>query len=187
MLTLNESIISVIVLVSATTISFFLKEQFQKFLDYRKLKRKLNRIAPLQTSRALVLYEKEIYRLTDIDSQGIILEGDTQTIFIPIKKALDNILFLPVKEYEKAKEKKEKEELEKMKKAMREMGDLMIEEMMPKLYEKMKGLIVEDVLMEEGDISIAMGMKITTFLKNEGIELKKIDKKPKKEEKSGGS
>jgi len=174
-LTWQQIAISIITLVGTTALTFFLKDLLQRYLYYRKLRSKLDNIAGV---RASVLYENLEYKIITIDQQGIVLKSDLQTIFIPIKKALENILVIPGDYYEKVKEGMEQELHMKMKARVLDMMDDMMDQMLPKMFAKIKEQLTLEMMEDETELSMVVGMKITKILQDEGMELKKV-KKPK--------
>ena len=117
-----EIIISIIVVIITTAITFFLKDQLQRYLDYKKLKAKLANVAGVA---AYVIYGGNRYRIGAIDRHGILLESDAENIFIPINRALENTVTIPSDDYDQIKRKVEEDEHEKVKARMLDAMDSM--------------------------------------------------------------
>ena len=97
-----EMVISIVTLVVATAITFYIKDWYQKRAEYIKLKDKIDKIAG---KGAKVIYsesqDRDLYTIESIDSDGLVLKSKVQTIFLPIKKVLESEIILPVDDYEK--------------------------------------------------------------------------------------
>lgn len=98
-MTWDQLLISIASLVGTTAVTSFLTDHIQRQLDYRKLRAKLDNFAGLQ---AVVLFGDTKYRIQSIDRHGIVMQNELQTIFVPIKKALDNVIALPSDSYDTA-------------------------------------------------------------------------------------
>jgi hypothetical protein len=96
-MTWDQLLISIASLVGTTAVTSFLTDHIQRQLDYRKLRAKLDNFAGLQ---AVVLFGDTKYRIQSIDRHGIVMQNELQTIFVPIKKALDNVIALPSDSYD---------------------------------------------------------------------------------------
>ena len=176
--TWQQIVIAVASLVGTTAITFFLKDMLQQYIEYRKLKAKLDSVAG---RRAVVIYQGEKYRIESTDRQGLILRNELQTVFIPIKRALDNILTLPSTEYDQVLLRNELRQHEKMKAHMLDSADAMIDQMAPKMIDIMKREMLDALMEDKTELSMAIGFKITKFFEQEGIELKQLEgKQPKK-------
>jgi hypothetical protein len=98
-MTWDQLLISIASLVGTTAMTSYLTDHIQRQLDYRKLKSKLDNFAGLQ---AVVLFGDTKYRIQSIDRHGIVMQNELQTIFVPIKRALDNVIALPSDSYDAA-------------------------------------------------------------------------------------
>lgn len=98
-MTWDQLLISIASLVGTTAMTSYLTDHIQRQLDYRKLRSKLDNFAGLQ---AVVLFGDTKYRIQSIDRHGIVMQNELQTIFVPIKKALDNVIALPSDTYDAA-------------------------------------------------------------------------------------
>ena len=99
----------------SSVLTFFLKDQLQRYIDYRKLRSKLDKIAGVGLP---VIYKDDQYKINNIDRQGVLLINDLQTIFIPINKALDNILFFLMIAMKNFKKRRNKNSMKKRRKIL---------------------------------------------------------------------
>ena len=167
---LSELIIGIIILIGTTAITFYLKDYLQSQQEYKQLRKKLERIAG---KNAKILFDTgtgigkglQEFKIEDIDKLGITLKNDLQTIFVPSKKLLQTEMILPGDRYEQKKK-------EMIKKEMDSVLDAMIPGMFERMVPAMKDIIAQDMLEEEGEISVVLGMKIAKVLQEEGITKK---------------
>lgn len=145
-MTWDQLVISIASLVGTTAITSFLTDRIQLHLDYRKLKAKLDNFAGLQ---AVVLYDDTKYRIQSIDRHGIVLQNELQTLFIPIKKALDNIIALPSDHYEPTRSRGTQEVNTSKEEQVTQMMDEMIEQRFSALLARVKQDFVSEYMPEE--------------------------------------
>ena len=169
-LTFQQLLLWLLSLVGTTAITLFLKDRLEKYLDYRHLKTKLDSIAGLQ---ATVLFENAKYRIQSIDKRGMVVRNDLQTVFIPIRKVLENIFVLPNDAYDTVKKRLADEEHQLMKARMFDMMDDLFNQMFPKMFSAIEESIRTDLLADKTELSFAIGVKLTKLLEDEGIEIKK--------------
>ena len=168
-------IISIVTVVISTGVTFYVKDYLQKWSDYNKLRKKLEKIAG---KHARVLYSPghganigmgpQLFEIIDSDTQGITLRNELQTVFIPATKLIQSEMTLPCDDFENAK-------VSKMKKEFENMAEAMFPAMFNKMFPALKEAIEFDFLEEEGEFSAVMGFKIQKILKDEGYEIKKIE------------
>ena len=145
-MTWDQLAISIASLVGTTAITSFLTDRIQLHLDYRKLKAKLDNFAGLQ---AVVLYDDTKYRIQSIDRHGIVLQNELQTLFIPIKKALDNIIALPSDHYDPTRLRGAQEANPSKEEQVTQMMDEMIEQRFSALLARVKQDFVSEFMPEE--------------------------------------
>jgi hypothetical protein len=177
-------LIFLISLVTTVAITFYLKDYLQSKNEYRKLRKKLEKVAGKNST---IIYATTIggfgashlYKIYDIDDNGITLHNDMQTIFVPAKKLLQSEMIVPCEEYEKVK-------MLKMKKDMEDMMDnfipAMFDKLFPAILNAMKNNFMEELIEEEGEVNAVIGFKIQKILSEEGYEIKKTRQIAKKSE-----
>lgn len=166
-------ILYIIIGVISVAVGFYIKDYLQRRSDHAKLRTQLETFAG---KGAPILYSvgssgmlsiPQLYTIKDHDNCGIYLKNDLHTIFIPASKITQSEIILPCENYEKAKLMKMKEELEKT-----------LEVMMPVLFNKMfpamMDAIKDQIIEEDGEIGVLMGVKVQQVLKEEGYEIKKV-------------
>ena len=143
----QEVAITIIVGAISVAISFYIKDFLMQKAQYRKLRKKLEKVAG---RNANVLYgENEMFKIKDFDEDGVTLENDLKTIFIPIGMLLQNETILPSTNYSKImKEKKEEESQEKIME-MRAVYESSLPSMMSSLKEYKKNNGDDDDDMQE--------------------------------------
>ena len=173
-----EIVIAIVSLVVAAAITFYIKDWYQKRRDYNQLIEKINKIAG---KGAKVIYAvpgigSDLYKIESIDSSGIFLKSEVQSIFLPIKKVLESEIILPADDYLHQKK-------EKMKKDFEEVADtifpVMFDKMFPPMLEAIQTNFI-DKLEPGGEIDAIIGVRITKALKDHGLEIKQIESKDKK-------
>jgi hypothetical protein len=193
----QEILITIIAGAIGVAIAFYIKEFLQRKHQYRRLRNKLEKIAG---KNARIIYEgDEIFKIAEIDENGVTLTSELKTLFIPTAKLLQTEIVLPSDEYDEIIErrKKEKEEeknkimVEALQRTMPSLADTFLKE-----YEKesqqirdlLKQVIEKASIGSEGDvlerlISIlinlgalqppdpaqVLGMKLARILTDEGI------------------
>jgi hypothetical protein len=145
-MTWDQLAISIASLVGTTAITSFLTDRIQLHLDYRKLKAKLDNFAGLQ---AVVLYDDNKYRIQSIDRHGIVLQNELQTLFIPLKKALDNIIALPSDHYETNRGRHNPETSAQQDVQVTQMMDEMIEQRFSALLARVKQDFVSEFMPQD--------------------------------------
>lgn len=169
-------LISILIAAITFTVTFYLKEYFQKKLNYKKFKNKLDDIAG---KRAVVLYlidgmnQPELFEIIDIDKSGVILKNDLHTVYVPVSHIINREIILPCNEYQKAKLEKTKSEMQMM---FKEIMPVAFDEMFPPMMKAIKENFIDEILEEEGEVSAVVGIKIQKVLSEEGYEIRKIEK-----------
>lgn len=166
---------SVVASVTVTGLTFYLKEYLQGRSDYGKVKQKLAEIAG---KGAKVVYSvgsglgmgAQVYRIEDFDREGVTLRNEVQTVFVPASKLVQSDWIIPSEKYEEAKLAIGKQDVSNM-----------LDAMFPAMLERMKQGIEEAMLSEGGDLSAVIGVKVRKALKEEGLEIKQIRERGKKE------
>lgn len=176
---MNFGYLDLIITISTTVVSvgitFYLKDFLQKRLEYKKLRSKLEAIAG---KNATIVYTGvganiggNLYKIIDIDQNGVTLENRVQTIFLPPAKLLLSEMILPADNYKELKEDYEKKELERVSEAM-----------FQPMFDKMKESFEHDLKADEGELSSTVEIKVIKTLKEQGIitqvstaELKRLE------------
>jgi hypothetical protein len=175
-------IISIITAIVTFAIIFYLKDFLQRRSNFIKLKNKLERIAG---KGAPVIYSPgtgigfgpQLFKIKNFDVDGILLENEMHTVFIPAAKLINTEMIVPTDDYDNMRKKK-------LKKDFDEIADAMIPVMFQKMIPAIKDIMANELLGDEGEIGIALGMKFEKLIKEEGLEIKKLNKKnPKEDEK----
>lgn len=172
-----EMVISIVTLVVATGITFYVKDLYQKRSEYKKLEDKINKIAgkgaTVIYSESQNMFDRDLYTIDSIDPNGVVLKSKVQTIFLPIKKVLESEFILPADNYGQMK-------TEKMQKDMEQMADAMVpalmDRMIPAIMEGVKEFFL-DGLEPGGEFDAVVGLKIQKALEVEGLEVKQKESK----------
>ena len=173
-------VISIVTLVVAIGITFYVKDFYQKRSEYKKLEDKLNKIAgkgaTVIYSESQNMFDRDLYTIDSIDPNGVILKSKVQTIFLPSKKVLESEFILPADNYGQMK-------TEKMKKDMEQMADAMVpalmDKMFPALIKGVKEYFIE-VLEPGGEFNAVVGFKIQKALEEQGLEIKQKESEENK-------
>jgi hypothetical protein len=161
-------IVGLITLVGTVIITFYVKDYLQRKLEYKQLRRKLEKIAG---KNATILYcpsavglgaGLQEFKIIDIDGSGITIKNELLTVFIPPNKLLQTEMILPDDDYETLKAKK-------VKKDMEQLYDAMMPAIFNKMLPEMINAIEENMIQERGELSMVIGMKIAKVLESEGI------------------
>jgi putative effector of murein hydrolase LrgA (UPF0299 family) len=132
---MREILITIVVGTISVAVSFYLKDFLMQKAQYRKLRKKLERIAG--KNAAIIYDEGEIVKIKEIDENGVTLESELKTIFIPTAMLLQTEMVLPSTSYAKIiEEKKEKEQ--------QRMARLLVEEFTKSMVPTMMGPMRED-------------------------------------------
>ena len=154
------TVIGVITFGASTAFAFYIKDALQRRSDFRKLKRKLDRIAG---KRAVVLYPSptlgyRLFKIEEIDKHGVTLKNDLETIFIPPAKLLRSEIVLPCDNYGRVKLAHIKNE------AVTTMNVLA-----PAMFDSFKRYLTAD----DSEFDAIFAIKFRRFMKNEGFPISK--------------
>jgi hypothetical protein len=166
MMTWEQFLISIVSLISTTALTYFMTDRLQQHLEYRKLKTKLDNFAGLQ---AIVIFENSKYKILSVDNHGIVMQNEMQTIFIPIRKALENVIALPSDRYDTLKDRGDKHTYEKTKSQFLQVMDELVDQIFPKLATRIKQEFMTDIMQEQTDVHFALRMLLARLLEAEGI------------------
>jgi hypothetical protein len=156
-------------------VSFYVKDYLQKRSDYFNMKKKLDRIAG---KNATVIYEtssgtggmpgfaQQLYKIVEIDEQGVTLKNELQTVFVPTAKLLRSDMILPADDYETAK-------LAKMAKDTKDMMHAMVPAMVNEMFPELIVMFKEQMSDDKSEVSGVIAVKMQKVLEDEGYEIKK--------------
>jgi len=167
-------LVAVLSVVVGTPITFYLKDYLVARRNYRNFKDKLEKIAGVN---AEVLYPvaggmpgslTRTFKIIDINRQGLVLQDKLSTIFVPSKKVLQTEMILPAENYETLRRAQMERDFNEV-----------INAMFPPLIDKIKEVFVTELLSGDTDLSAVVGVKVTSVLKDAGVDTSKIlEKKP---------
>ena len=165
-------VISIIAFVVSAGLTFYLKDYIQRRSDYEKLKKKLEQIAG---KGATVIYSPgtgvgmgpQPFKIVDFDRQGVTLQNEVQTIFVPSSKLIQSEIIIPSERYEEAK-------FARVKKEMEDVMDAMFPGMIQKMLPAIKEWLQEEIVKEKGDFSAVIAVRVQKALKDKGFEIKEI-------------
>jgi preprotein translocase subunit YajC len=167
------TIITIIAGAISVAVTFYIKDVLKRRSQYKNMKNYLDKMAG---KNAHVIYNGQISKIEEISSDGIVMNDGVQRVFIPVQSALSTVIVLPVDEhtYESAV-------IDRQMKVTRRVMDTMVDEMIPKMFNKMIPLIMETVKEQieddDGEFSFMFAGKFKKFLKDEGLEVRPLDKK----------
>lgn len=168
-------ILAVASVVIGTPIAFFLKDYLVGWMNFRKFRDKLERIAGVN---AEILYPTvggqpfagitRTFKIVEKTKQGLMLKDSMNTIFVPIEKILNTEIVLPAENYDAARR-------ERMRKDAAEA----IEALFPTLMDKIKEVFVTELLSPDSDLTAVVGVRVVSELKEAGVDTSKLlEKKP---------
>lgn len=172
-----QILVTIVVGAISVALTFYIKEYLQKRREYKVFKDKINSIAGKNST---VLYcpeggkSADLFKIIDIGSRGITFQNELQTIYVPVSKIIKSEMILPCDNYNKAR-------IEKLKREIEENFDILFpalfEKIFPPMIDGFKKYFIEEMMEEdETEISGAILFKFQKFLKDEGYDIKKIDK-----------
>jgi len=162
-----EAVVSTIIGIPVT---FYFIDFLTKRSNYRKFKDKLEKIAgvnapilfPLSPPVASGLGPRT-FKITEISSQGLVLEDNMNKVFVPMEKVLQTEILLPLADYELLRK-------ERMKKDFTDMMDAMF----PPMIDKIKELFVTELMDDKTKLSAVVGLRVTSQLRQAGVDTSKI-------------
>jgi hypothetical protein len=168
-------IVAVASVVVGTPIAFFIKDYLVRWMDFRKFKDKLERIAGVN---AEVLYPTvggslfagitRTFKIVEISKQGLMLRDSLNTIFVPIERILNTEVVLPAENFDSLRKEK-----------MRRDAVEAIDAIFPPLMDKMKEVFVTELLSPDSDLTAVVGVRVVSELRDAGVDTSKLlDKKP---------
>lgn len=172
----TELLAVAISIVVGTPVGFFIKDFLVGRSNYKKFKATLEKTAGIN---AEILYSAacltgpgatgpRLYKVAEINKQGLVLKDDMNTIFVPKEKILMTDIVLPTKDYDSLRK-------ERMKKDSSEM----IEAVFPPIMDKIKEVLVSELLTEDSEFSAVVGVRVVSQLREAGIDPEKfLEKKP---------
>ena len=171
---LLRTILFLVTTITAVAVSFYVKDFLQTRNEYKKLRKKLEKVAG---KKAEILYSGpgvgagQTFTISEIDNHGITIENELQAIFVPAKKLLQSEMVVPCKSYEDKK-------LEKMKRDTEQFMDTMLPAMFDRIFPAMVSAMEEhfqeELMNDRGGVSAIIGVKIQKVLSEEGFEIKKL-------------
>lgn len=158
-------VLFLITLVITITVSFFLKDLLQNYLNYKKIRDKLSDVVGKGGS---VIFNNIMYKVEQIDTKGILLKNNYETVFIPSTIWLETPIYLPEPDYKRIK-------MEETKKEVTEYMDALF----PGMIKQIKKIVIDELIEEGGEVDAIIGVKMRGALEEGGYEVKKIKKDKK--------
>lgn len=166
---IGSLITAIIIAALSLPITFYIKEWLQKKSDRKNMREKLER---LSGKNAQIVYTlggeldigPQLFTITEIMSDGVTIENELHKVFVPMEQFINNEIILPVKNYETVKEKMQLKEFEKS-------WDLLF----PKLIEKAKQTMVNEMGTEGTEINAVIGIQVKKAIQEAGYEIRQVN------------
>lgn len=173
-------LVFLVVLVVTVAVTFYLKDFLQKRMEYGALRKKLATISGkgstiiyLPGNHQLLGPKGQLFKIEDIDNRGVTLKNELETVFVPAAKLVKSEMIIPSDDFDEIRQKLANQEMERM---MDGIMDPMFNKMFPAMFDAIEERLVDRLGESEGEFSAAIMFKFTRFLKDEGLEIKKLPK-----------
>ncbi len=170
----SDLFVATTTIIIGVPITFYIKDYLINRANFKKFKAKLERIAGVnaevlyQGSNPLPLGGQHPLKIIEIGKQGLVLQDKLSTVFVPIDKVLQTEIVVPADEYDTLRK-------ERMKK---DFGDV-VDAMIPPLIDKLKEVIVTEMLKPDTELNAVVGVQIVSQLRAAGVDTSKLtEKKP---------
>lgn len=172
---LSTLVVSIVVFVVSAGLTFYLKDYIQRRSDYGKLKKKLEQIAG---KGAMVVYSPgaglgmgpQLFKIVDFGREGVTLQNEVQSIFVPASKLIQSEMIVPSDRYEEAR-------MNRFRQDMDNMMDAMVPAIAKKVLPTLKEAIQQEMADEKGDFTAVVGIQVQKALESEGLQIKRVKEK----------
>lgn len=168
-----DFIYAVVAIVIGTPITFYFTQYLTQRSQFNQFKRKLDSIAGVNSKilwpgssagGSIAQGTKDVYTVREISRGGLVLENDMHKLFVPIQKVLESEIVRPSENIEQLRR-------EEMRKSMTEVIDAMI----PPTIEKLKEVLVKELLTPDTELNAVVGVQILGQLREAGVDTSKIE------------
>jgi hypothetical protein len=169
-----DFIYAVVAIVFGTPVTFYITKYLEDRSQFNQFKKKLDSIAGVGSKilwpgtggppGSLQQGTKDIYTVLEISREGLVLQNDMHKLFVPIQKVLDSEIVRPAENIEQLRR-------DDMRKTMTDVINAMI----PATIEKLKEVLVKELLSPDTELSAVVGVQILGQLKDAGVDTSKIE------------
>jgi hypothetical protein len=162
--------VSVVTSAFGVGVAFYIKDYLERRSAFRRLRDRLERIAG---KNATVIYENPqasqiapkamLYRIKEFDADGVTLENDLHTVFVPIQGVLEEDLILPSANYEEKLHALEKEEMKRF-----------FDNVFPDMIKKILDTVKNEITSQGTEIHAVIGVQVERALEEKGFEIRKL-------------